>query len=179
MADVAGAWIVVILIPTVILVFKATRKHYDHVAAQITLRGYAPQRRFHNTVIVPFGGLTRPVVEALRYGESLSDDVRAVYVDVQSTETEKIKLEWYMWGGRAQLVILDSPYRSLMEPLLQYIEDVEHERPEDYVTIVLPEFVPAQWWQHLLHNQRALLIKGALLFRRNTVVTSVPFHLDR
>jgi hypothetical protein len=84
-----------------------------------------------------------------------------------------------MWGGRSQLVVLDSPYRSLMEPLLQYIEDVEHERPEDYVTIVLPEFVPARWWQHLLHNQRALLIKGALLFRRNTVVTSVPFHLDR
>ena len=174
-----GAWIVLLLIPTVILVFKATRKHYDHVAAQITLRGYAPHRRFHNTVIVPVGGLTRPVVEALRYGESLSDDVRAVYVDGQPGETEKMKLEWYMWGGRAQLVVLDSPYRSLMEPLLQYIEDVEHERPEDYVTIVLPEFVPARWWQHLLHNQRALLIKGALLFRRNTVVTSVPFHLDR
>jgi len=174
-----GAWIVLLLIPTAIVVFRTTRKHYDHVAAQITLRGYAPQRRFHNTVIVPVGGLTRPVVEALRYGESLSDDVRAVYVDVQPSETERIKLEWHMWGGRAQLVVLDSPYRSLMEPLLQYIEDVERERPDDYVTIVLPEFVPARWWQHLLHNQRALLIKGALLFRRNTVVTSVPFHLNR
>ena len=174
-----GAWIVLLLIPIVIVVFKTTKTHYDHVAAQITLRGYAPHRRFHNTVIVPLGGLTRPVVEALRYGESLSDDVRAVYVDGQSSETAKLQLEWYMWGGRAQLVVLDSPYRSLMEPLLQYIEDVERERPDDYVTIVLPEFVPARWWQHLLHNQRALPIKGALLFRRNTVVTSVPFHLDR
>jgi amino acid transporter len=174
-----GAWIVMLLIPTVIVVFKATRTHYDHVAAQITLRGYAPQRRFHNTVIVPIGGLTRPVVEALRYGESLSDDVRAVYVDVQPGDTEKMKLEWYMWGGSARLVVLDSPYRSLMEPLLEYIEGVERERPDDYVTIVLPEFVPARWWQHLLHNQRALLIKGALLFRPNTVVTSVPFHLRR
>ena len=174
-----GAWIVLLLIPAVIVVFKTTRTHYDHVAAQITLRGYSPQRRLHNTVIIPFGGLTRPVVEALRYGESLSDDVRAVYIDVAPGETEKIKLEWYMWGGRAQLVVLDSPYRSLMEPLLQYIEDVERERPEDYVTIVLPEFVPARWWQQLLHNQRALLIKGALLFKPNTVVTSVPFHLQR
>jgi amino acid transporter len=174
-----GAWIVLILIPVVIAVFKSTRTHYDHVAAQITLCGYAPQRRLHNTVIVPVGGLTRPVVEALRYGESLSDDVRAVYVEGQSGETAKIRLEWYMWGGGADLVVLDSPYRSLLEPLLQYIDNVQRQRPEDYVTVVLPEFVPVRWWQHLLHNQRALLIKGALLFRRNTVVTSVPFHLDR
>jgi amino acid transporter len=175
-----GAWIVLLLIPTIIAAFKATRSHYDHVASQLTLRGYAPpQRRPHNTVLVPVSGLTRAVVEALRYGESLSDDVRAIYVDVDSSATEKIKLEWYMWGGRAHLVVLDSPYRSLMEPLLDYIEAVERERPNDYVTVVLPEFVPARWWQHLLHNQRALLIKGALLFRPNTVVTSVPFHLSK
>jgi amino acid transporter len=174
-----GAWIVLLLIPTVIAFFKATRTHYDHVASQLTLKGYAPQRRLHNTVIVPVAGLTRAVVEALRYGESLSDDVRAIYVDVDAASTEKIKLEWYMWGGRAQLVVLESPYRSLMEPLLEYIEQVERERPDDYVTVVLPEFVPAKWWQHLLHNQRALLIKGALLFRPNTVVTSVPFHLAK
>jgi len=173
-----GAWIVLLLIPIIIATFKATRRHYDHVASQLTLRGYAPHRRLHNTVIVPVGGLTRAVVEALRYGESLSDDVRAIYVDVDSASTEKIKLEWYMWGGRAHLVILDSPYRSLMEPLLEYIEAVERERPEDYVTVVLPEFVAARWWQHLLHNQRALLIKGALLFRKNVVVISVPYHLE-
>jgi hypothetical protein len=75
------------------------------------------------------------------------------------------------------LVILESPYRSLMEPLLEYFEEVDREQPDDFLTIVLPEFVPAKWWHHLLHNQRALLIKGALLFKPNTVVTSVPFHL--
>ena len=75
--------------------------------------------------------------------------------------------------------MLDSPFRSVMEPLLEYIEQVESARPDDYVTVILPEFVPARWWQHLLHNQRALLIKGALLFRPNTVVTSVPFHLAK
>ena len=75
------------------------------------------------------------------------------------------------------LVVLDSPYRSLMEPLLEYVGRVSAEHPNDYVTIVLPEFVPAKWWHHLFHNQRALLIKGALLFKPNTVVTSVPFHL--
>jgi len=172
-----GAWVVLLLIPSAILVFKVTRKHYDHVATQLSLRGFATQRRLHNTVIVPFGGLTRAVVQALRYAETLSDDVQGVYVDLESGPTEKIKLEWYMWGGRARLTVLESPYRSLLEPLLDYVEEMEQLRPDDYVTVVLPEFLPARWWQHLLHNQTALLIKGALLFRPNTVVVSVPFHL--
>jgi amino acid transporter len=174
-----GAWIVLLLIPVIVAVFKATRRHYDHVAAQLTLRGYAPQPRVHNTVLMPIGGIQRAVVEALRYAETLSDDVRAVYVDVDPAATDQVRHEWPTWGGRVNLVVLPSPYRSLMEPLLEYIEQVENERPDDYVTVILPEFVPARWWQHLLHNQRALLIKGALLFRPNTVVTSVPFHLAR
>lgn len=172
-----GAWIVLLLIPLIIAVFKATRRHYDHVAEQLTLRGYEPLERKHNTVIIPVGGIQRAVVEALRYAETLSDDVRAVYVDVDPTATESVRKGWEIWGGRVQLIVLDSPYRSVMEPLLEYIEQVETAHADDYVTVILPEFVPARWWQHLLHNQRALLIKGALLFRPNTVVTSVPFHL--
>jgi amino acid transporter len=174
-----GAWIVLLLIPMIVLLFRATRRHYDHVASQLTLRGYTPQRRVHNTVLIPIGGIQRAVVEALRYAETLSDDVRAVYVDLSPGGTEQVRRDWETWGGNAQLVVLPSPYRSVMEPLLEYIERVETERPEDYVTVILPEFVPARWWQHLLHNQQALLIKGALLFRPNTVVTSVPFHLAK
>jgi amino acid transporter len=174
-----GAWIVLLLIPIIVMVFKATRRHYDHVASQLTLRGYTPQRRVHNTVLMPIGGIQRAVVEALRYAETLSDDVRAVYVDVDSAATEQLRRDWQTWGGKVRLIVLASPYRSMMEPLLEYIEQVENERRDDYVTVILPEFVPARWWQHLLHNQRALLIKGALLFRPNTVVTSVPFHLAR
>jgi amino acid transporter len=174
-----GAWIVLLLIPIIVTVFKATRRHYDHVASQLTLRGWAPAKRAHNTVVMPIGGLQRAVVEALRYAETLSDDVRAVYVDIDPKATEQIKADWATWGGRVTLVVLPSPYRSVMQPLLAYIERLETERPSDYVTIILPEFVPAQWWQHLLHNQSALLIKGALLFRPNLVVTSVPFHLER
>jgi len=174
-----GAWIVLVLIPIIIAVFKATRGHYDHVSSQLTLRNYTPQARVHNTVLIPIGGMQRAVVEALRYAETLSDDVRAVYVDVDPTATDHIKRQWQVWGGRVKLIVLDSPYRSVMEPLLEYIEQVENDREDDYVTVILPEFVPARWWQHLLHNQRALLIKGALLFRPNTVVTSVPFHLAK
>ena len=163
-----GAWIVLLLIPIIVGMFKATRRHYSHVAAQLTLKGYAPPVRRHNTVLIPIGGIQRAVVEALRYAESLSDDVRAVYVDTDPASTAQIERDWKTWGGRV-----------LMEPLLEYLGAVEDERPDDYVTIILPEFVTARWWQHLLHNQRALLIKGALLFRPNTVVTSVPFHLTK
>jgi len=174
-----GAWIVLLLIPLIVAVFKATRRHYSHVAEQLTLKNYAPPVRRHNTVLIPIGGIQRAVVEALRYAESLSDDVRAVYVDTDPAPTAQIERDWNTWGGKSRLVVLESPFRSLMEPLLEYIGQVEDERPDDYVTIILPEFVPARWWQHLLHNQRALLIKGALLFRPNVVVTSVPFHLTK
>ena len=174
-----GAWIIMLLIPIHVVVFRKTRQHYDAVAKQLTLRGFAPElRKRRNTVLVPISGLQRAVVEAVSYARSLSEDVRALYVDVDPIATEQLKREWGKWGDGVPLVVLQSPYRSLMEPLLEYIEQVDREAPDDYVTVVLPEFVPARWWHHLFHNQRALLIKGALLFRRNTVVTSVPFHLS-
>jgi hypothetical protein len=168
-----------LLIPTIVAFFKATHRHYDHVASELTLRGYEPQRRLHNTVLIPIGGLQRAVVEALRYAETLSDDVRAIYVDVNQAQTEQLQRDWAAWGGGVELVVLPSPYRSLMEPLLEYIEQAAEEKSSDYVTVILPEFVPKRWWQHLYHNQTSLLIKGALLFRPNIVVTSVPFHLSK
>jgi len=174
-----GAWIVLLLIPLIVMVFKATYRHYQHVAADLTLKGYEPQARVHNIVLIPIGGLQRAVVEALRYAETLSDDVRAIYVDVNAAQTEQLRKDWAAWGGRVELVVLPSPFRSLMEPLLEYIEQASAEKANDYVTVILPEFVPARWWQHLLHNQTSLLIKGALLFRPNIVVTSVPFHLSK
>jgi amino acid transporter len=174
-----GAWIVLLLIPVIVMVFKQTHRHYAHVASELTLKGYRPQLRVHNTVLIPIGGLQRAVVDALRYAETLSDDVRAVYVDVNPAQTEQLRKEWAEWGGRVGLIVLPSPFRSLLEPLLEYIEEACAERSNDYVTVILPEFVPARWWQHLLHNQTSLLIKGALLFRKNVVVTSVPFHLSK
>jgi amino acid transporter len=174
-----GAWIVLLLIPLIVAVFKATHRHYQHVASELTLKGYEPQTRIHNTVLIPIGGLQRAVVEALRYAETLSDDVRAIYVDVNPASTEQLRKDWSTWGGRVNLIVLPSPYRSLMEPLLEYIEQAAAEKANDYVTVILPEFVPKQWWQHLLHNQTSLLIKGALLFRPNIVVTSVPYHLKK
>jgi amino acid transporter len=172
-----GAWIIMLLIPLNVVFFRMTRSHYDGVAKQLSIKGWKSPGPRRNTVLVPIGGIYRSVVEALEYARTLSSDVRALYVNIDHTATEQVRREWHTWGEGIPLVILESPYRSLMEPLLEYVGQVSAEHPNDYVTIVLPEFVPAKWWHHLFHNQRALLIKGALLFKPNTVVTSVPFHL--
>ena len=172
-----GAWIVMLLIPVLVTVFRQTKRHYDHVASQLTLRDWTPPARRTNLVLVPISGVQRAVVHALRYAESISTDVRAVYVSDNPEAVAALQKEWVVWGGSVRLVVLDSPFRSLMEPLLAYINRTEQERTNAYITVVLPEFVPSKWWHHLLHNQSALLIKGALLFRPNVVVTSVPFHL--
>jgi len=172
-----GAWIILLLIPVNVAFFRITRRHYDRVAAQLTMNGWRSRGPRHNTVLVPISGVQRAVAEALDYASTLSKDVRAVYVDVDPASSEQLRKSWERLGTCVPLVALASPFRSLMEPLLEYIEQVLREYPGGYVTVILPEFVPARWWHHLFHNQRALLIKGALLFEPNTVVTSVPFHL--
>jgi hypothetical protein len=175
-----GAWIILLLIPLHVVFFRVTKRHYDIVASQLSLRGWAnqsPLRR--NVVLVPISGVHRAVVRAVEYAKTLSPDVRAVYVKVDPGRTDDLRSDWEPWGQGVPLVVLASPYRSLLEPFLEYIEQVDAERPDDFLTVVLPEFVPAKWWHHLFHNQRALLIKGALLFKPNVVVTSVPFHLRR
>jgi hypothetical protein len=173
-----GAWLIVALIPLLVVHFKSIHAHYTNVAAQLTLRAAEPpQPPRHNTVIVPISGVHRAVLRAVHYARSLSDDVRAVYVETDPVGTEEIRQAWDREFQDVPLVVLRSHYRSLMEPLLDYIEQLDAQHPEDFVTIVLPEFVPRRIWHHLLHNQRALLIKAALLFKPNTVVVSVPFHL--
>ena len=173
-----GAWIIVALIPMLVLHFLAIHRHYKGVASQLSLGGVAASPKRHNIVIVPIGGVHRAVVQALEYARTLSSDVRAVYVDVDPRATAEIRELWGQWGGGVRLEIVAAPFRSIMTPLLEYIELTSSERPADFITVLLPEFVPALWWHHLLHNQRALLIQGALLFRRNVIVTSVPYHLQ-
>jgi amino acid transporter len=172
-----GAWLIVALIPVVVLHLRAVRHHYASVASQLTLKEWEPEGLTRNTVVVPVSGVHRAVVRALHYARSLSPDVRAVYVETNPAATREIQRDWETWGEGVPLEVRHSPYRSLLEPLLGYLEEIDAEHPDDFVTVVLPEFVPSRFWHHLLHNQHALLIKGALLFKPNTVVVSVPYHL--
>ncbi len=175
-----GAWIVIALLPVLVTVFKLTRTHYESVAAQLSLASVEVDTTPHgHIVIVPIGGVHRAVIEALRYASALAKDVRAVYVNVNPESLVQLKKDWPTWGSHVKLVVLQSPYRSMTEPLLDYIDRMEKEHPDDYITVVLPEFVVKHWWHHLLHNQSALTLKAALLFRPRVVTTSVPFHLKQ
>ncbi len=175
-----GAWIVVLVIPLIVMACMIIHRHYLQVAGQLSLEEYGESSAItRHTVLVPVGDLHRGVVRALQYAKTLSPDARAVFVETDPARTPKLEERWGKWGEGVPLVVLDSPYRSLLGPFLEYLDHVQNQRENHMVTIVLPEFIPARWWQHLLHNQTALLIKGALLFRQNVVVTDVPYHLKR
>jgi amino acid transporter len=175
-----GAWIVVVLIPCMIAVFVMIRRHYDDVAGQLSVEGVVPRPPpAGHTVLVLVGDVHRGMLPAIEYAQALSPDARGIYVEVDPEQTRRFEERWAKYSEGMPLVVLRSPYRSVTGPLLEYLDLLQHQAPNDMVTIVLPEFVPARWWQHLLHNQTALLIKGALLFRRGVVVTNVPYHLER
>jgi hypothetical protein len=174
-----GAWIVVVIIPLLVLMFRSIHGHYFRVAKQLSTEGLGQLHEIKNTVIVPISGIHRGVINALQYAKSISPDgVKAVYVDFDEEATHKLRQKWEQWGSGVELVVLPSPYRSLTRPLLRYIDRLLRKGGDDFVTVVLPEFVPARWWQQLLHNQSSLLLKGSLLFKKCVVVVSVPYHLE-
>jgi amino acid transporter len=173
-----GAWIVVVVVPLLVFMFRAIHKHYVGVAKQLSTEGLGEIHPIKHTVIVPISGIHRGVVAALQYAKSIAPDhVQAVYVDFDEEATAKLREKWERWGAGIQLVVLPSPYRELTRPLLRYITRLERGNSDDVVTVLLPEFVPAKWWQHLLHNQSSLMLKGALLFKEGVIVISVPYHL--
>jgi amino acid transporter len=175
---VHGAWVVLVLIPILIGMFRKIRWHYNMAEWQLSLTMYdRPKSPPQNIVVMPIGSVNRPVIIALDYLRQRAQDIRAVHVDVDPEETAKIKEDWEKWGAGIPLVILPSPYRSFLEPLLDYIEQVRQESPSGWVTVALAEVLPSRWWENLLHNQRALLIKAALLFKFRIIVTDVPYHL--
>jgi hypothetical protein len=137
-------------------------------------------RPIKHNVVVPISGLHRGVLTALEYAKSIARDnnVTAVYVDFEEEATVKLREKWERLGVGVKLVVLPSPYRELTRPLLKYIKRVGRHEHDDLITVVLPEFIPAKWWQHVLHNQSSLLLKGALLFKKGVIVTSVPYHLE-
>jgi hypothetical protein len=132
-----------------------------------------------HTALVLVSGIHRGVIPALQFAKSLApNNTTALYVDLESEAVAKVRAKWAQWGGDVPLEILASPYRSLVRPVLRFIDKMDACYDDHVLSVILPEFIPSKWWQHLLHNQTALLLKGALLFRKGVVVISVPYHLD-
>jgi amino acid transporter len=173
-----GAWMVIVLIPCIVLMFLRIHRHYQGVAARLSLEGARRPRIGKNPVVVLVAGLHRGTVEALEYARTISPHVTALTVDLDPTQTAKLRRRWPEWAPDIPLVVLDSPYRSIVRPVLEYVDRMERQGEGKYMTVVIPEFVPKHWWGHFLHNQTALLIKAALLFKPGKVSVSVPYHLD-
>jgi amino acid transporter len=174
-----GAWLVLVVVPLFIWFLLTIKHHYqaaEHDTALPATPDPALETPLRNVVVVPIARLNRPAVQALRYAQALSPDVTAVHVATDAAKADQIEQAWATWGQGVPLTIVESPYRSLTRPLLQYLSELKrHERAET-VTVVLPEYVPDSIWQHLLHGQAANFLKLSLLFTPGFVVTSVPVH---
>ncbi len=174
-----GAWIVVITTPLLVLTFFAIHRHYHKLAESLSLKPDAQRVQLkRHRVIMPIGGVHEGTLAALNYARLLSDDLTAVYISVNPQEAEDIRHKWEVWGEGVRLVILDSPYRLMVEPLLDYISEIaDNRQPNEIITIVVPQFVPRRWWNNALHTNTATWLRLALLFKPGIVITDVPYQV--
>jgi amino acid transporter len=182
---IAGAWVVVVGIPILVAIFLSINRHYKYVAERLSTndlapRGYIPRPRtaqVTHPAIVIMGSLNRGTVEALDYARSIADEIIAVHVDIGGTDREKLRKRWEELESDIQLVILDSQFRSLVEPIVDFIAGYEKEHPDVLSTVIIPAFVTRNWWEGLLHNQTTWFLKAALLGKRSRVITTVRYYL--
>jgi amino acid transporter len=176
-----GAWIVLIIIPLLVMLFFTIHRHYRDLASHLTLEKFSglPARQTRHRVIMPVSGIHQGTLEALRYAKLLSDDVTAVHVSIDPDETDKVQNKWKTWGGGTRLVILDSPFRLFIEPLLAYLEEIIDKRQaNETITIVVPQFIPSRRWHNALHMRTADVLRQELLAKRGVVVTDVPYQVS-
>lgn len=182
-----GAWAVIIFIPFMIFIFKKIRSHYNDMSEQLHL----PMEDFdpttattlkigRNVVIVPIATPTNIVAQTLKYAKSISKDVVALHISTDEASARKVEEKWHNWNPGVELVTMYSPYRLVIQPLLNYISQLERQKkPEDFITILIPEFQTKKWWHRLLHNQTGWVLRTLLILRENVIVTTVPFHLKK
>lgn len=194
---VHGAWIVVVLVPIFVMLFKAISRHYQSASRQIEELQVTDLRSLRQVMVVPIAKFDRVALRSIAYARALADEVIVVHVATDNQDVTAIRQAWNEWsasqqpveetttktsqGGREatppRLVVIESPYRSLTSPLVAYVDALRDFHPDAVITVVLPEFVPAHWWERALHNQTALRLKLALYSHRNVVVANVPYHL--
>jgi amino acid transporter len=182
-----GAWITILLIPFIVLLFLRISHHYGQVRKQLSLKGLPPSLKPSPAprVVIPISGVHRGIVDAMDFAQAISKNVTAVYIELEPNSGEAVREQWERWWPDIPLVVKSSPYRSIVGPLLNFLDETDREHNDGQLaTVILPEFVPARWWQAVLHNQSSWLIKTALLYRRRTtgyqrVIIDVPYHLRK
>jgi amino acid transporter len=176
-------WSILVFLPIIIFIFHRIKKHYDAVGDQlriITCEAAVPIEG--NVMIVPVAGITHVVENSINYVKSLKPDhIIAVYIAFDKEEEKKFQEKWKKWQPDIRLVTLHSPYRSIIQPLTKFVDVVEHKSKEKnyQVTVIIPQFIPKKGWHNILHNQSSLLIRTFLLYRRNVVISTVPYHLSK
>lgn len=176
-----GAYAIIILIVVLVYIFHKIHQHYIELGDQLRLSEdkFREPKPVRSTAIVLTAGIHKGILPALEYARALSHDYRALYIEIDQNETALIRDRWEKFGLGVPLVIMESPYRSVVGPVLEYLEEAKKERPDHVITVVVPEFVPVKWWHKILHNQSGLFLKVALLFKRDIVVTNVRYYLER
>jgi amino acid transporter len=182
-----GAWITILLIPVIVITFQRIRTHYTNVGKQLSLRGLPPDIKPmpRLRVVVPISGVHRGIIDAMDLAQSISKSVTAVYIEMEPNSGEQVCKEWECWWPDVPLVVLPSPYRSIIQPLLDYLDEDDRKHNDGTLAaVILPQFIPARWWQALLHNQTSIMIRAALLYRRRTfgfqrIIIDVPYHLKK
>jgi len=175
-----GAWFVVILIPSLVFIFASIHKHYSNLATDLSLDEYSPPTRIVNQrVLLLVSGVHKGTLTALRYAKTLSDDITAVHISIDPVETKRTQEKWEMWGEGYRLVVIESPYRLFIEPLLEYIENIAQNRPpNDIISIVVPQFIPRRGVTNVLHSRTADMLRKVLLSRKDIVIMEVPYLVD-
>jgi amino acid transporter len=184
---IEGAWITILLIPLIVIIFLRIRSHYTNVGKQLSLRGLPPDIKPLPPlrVVVPISGVHRGIIDAMDLAQSISKDITGVYIELEPGAAEQVRKDWECWWPDVPLIVLPSPYRSIIQPLLDYLDEDDRQHNDGTLAaVVLPEFIPARWWQALLHNQTSLMIRAALLYRRRTlgfqrIIIDVPYHLKK
>jgi amino acid transporter len=176
-----GAWVVLILIPVLVSVFYAIHRHYIQLADDLSLTDFDPLPQLRKQhVIVPISGVHKGTLKAIRYARSLTEDITAIYVAIDDEQTKRIHQRWLEWTEDIPLVVIDSPYRELMNPLIDYIETLAlNNKPDDIITVVVPEFIPNRWWHNFLHMQNATWLRFALRHVPGVVVVDVPYQVEQ
>jgi hypothetical protein len=175
-----GAWIVVLLTPTLVSIFFSIHHHYKNLAKQLSLEKYAPSPRVaHQKVIMPISGVHKGTLAALRFAKTLSDDITVVHISSNDADSKKLQEKWEMWGDGYRLVILDSPYRLFIEPLMAYIDEIDAQKqPNEVISIVVPQFVPKRWYTNFLHARTADTLRRLLLYRKDIIILEVPYQVS-
>jgi amino acid transporter len=174
----AGAWISIAMMVLIFMTMVGIRRHYDRVAQELAPTDERPVLPARNHAVVLVSKLHLPTLRALAYAQGTRPDtLTAVTVNVDDADTRALQAEWERRGIPVPLTVVDSPYREITKPIIDYVKSVRRESPRDVVTVFIPEYVVGKWWEHLLHNQSALRLKARLLFEPGVMVTSVPWQL--